>query len=88
MSGRPKLTLSVIKIDPGGFVGHVSTHPDVVDAAKERLFSAKEKGRITDFHVLRCGNDIDLALKDEVSPSLLRPAGDDGYLYVVMPMRL
>ncbi|HLC18686.1 MAG TPA: fructose 1,6-bisphosphatase [Thermodesulfobacteriota bacterium] len=62
MSGRPKLTLSVIKIDPGGFVGHVSTHPDVVDAAKERLFSAKEKGRITDFHVLRCGNDIDLVV--------------------------
>lgn len=32
--------------------------------------------------------EIELELKDEVSPSLLRKSGDDGYLYVVMPMRL
>lgn len=38
--------------------------------------------------VLGTGAEIGLTLKDEVSPSLLRQTGDDGYLYVVMPMRL
>lgn len=38
--------------------------------------------------VLGSGGDIDLQLKDELSPSLLRKEEDEGYLYVVMPMRL
>jgi DNA polymerase III subunit beta len=38
--------------------------------------------------VLGNGGDIELALKDDVSPSILRKGNDDGYLYVIMPMRL
>jgi DNA polymerase-3 subunit beta len=38
--------------------------------------------------VLGDGGDIELALKDDVSPSILRKGNDDGYLYVIMPMRL
>ncbi|MBI5810757.1 MAG: fructose 1,6-bisphosphatase, partial [Deltaproteobacteria bacterium] len=57
-----RLTLSVVKADVGGFIGHISSHPDVLDTAKERLFNAKEKGQIADFHVLRCGDDLELIL--------------------------
>ncbi|MBI2088855.1 MAG: DNA polymerase III subunit beta [Deltaproteobacteria bacterium] len=38
--------------------------------------------------VFREGAEVELEVKDEVSPSVMRSAGDDGYLYVVMPMRL
>lgn len=38
--------------------------------------------------VFREGVEVELEVKDEVSPSVMRSAGDDGYLYVVMPMRL
>lgn len=34
------------------------------------------------------GSDIGIEVKDELSPGLLKKEGDDGYLYVVMPMRL
>lgn len=32
--------------------------------------------------------DIELEIKDEVSPSLIRKGGDKAYLHVIMPMRL
>lgn len=57
-----KTTLSVIKADVGGFVGHTNVHPDIIDAAKERLHNAKEKGTIIDYHVLRCGDDLELVM--------------------------
>lgn len=38
--------------------------------------------------VLGDGGDVEVALKDDVSPSILRKRNDDGYLYVIMPMRL
>lgn len=60
-----RITLSVFTADVGGFVGHVSSHPEVVDNARERLASARLKGVITDFHVLRCGNDIELIVTHE-----------------------
>lgn len=60
--GEPKLTLSVVTAAIGGFVGHVSNHPEVLDTAKERLYNAREKGGITDFHVLRCGDDLGLII--------------------------
>src|SRR3989304_4715978 len=46
-------TLSVFTADVGGLVGHVSSHPEVVDNARERLSSAKDKGVISDYHVLK-----------------------------------
>ena len=57
-----KITLSVIKADVGGYVGHSSIHPALIDTAKERLSTAKEKGLIVDFHVLRCGDDLELIM--------------------------
>ncbi len=38
--------------------------------------------------VLGSGGEVQLELKDELSPSIVRKAEDEGYLYVVMPMRL
>lgn len=38
--------------------------------------------------VLGDGGEVELSFKDALSPSLLRKGGDEGYLYVVMPMRL
>lgn len=57
-----KITLSVIKADVGGYVGHSSMHPALMDTAKEKLTTAKEKGLIIDFHVLRCGDDLELIM--------------------------
>ncbi|MBI5493019.1 MAG: fructose 1,6-bisphosphatase [Deltaproteobacteria bacterium] len=68
MPGEPKVTLSVATADVGGFVGHVSIHPELLDTAKERLYGAREKGAIIDFHVLRCGDDIELLMTHENGP--------------------
>jgi len=38
--------------------------------------------------VLGGEGDIEVRLKDELSPIVVRKEGDEGYLYVVMPMRL
>jgi fructose 1,6-bisphosphate aldolase/phosphatase len=57
-----KLTLSVIKADVGGFVGHSDVHPELLSAAKERLQEAKDKGLIIDFHRGKVGDDIALIM--------------------------
>ncbi len=57
-----KITLSVVKADVGGYVGHSSMHPDIIETAKEKLLSAKDKGLLTDFHVTRCGDDLELIM--------------------------
>ena len=38
--------------------------------------------------VLGGDGDVDIELKDELSPSIIRKAGHEGYIYVLMPMRL
>ncbi|MDI6800962.1 MAG: fructose-1,6-bisphosphate aldolase/phosphatase [Thermodesulfovibrionales bacterium] len=60
MSG--KITLSVIKADVGGYVGHSSMHPDLMNAAEERLSNAFDKGLLIDYHVTRCGDDLELIM--------------------------
>jgi fructose 1,6-bisphosphate aldolase/phosphatase len=57
-----KITLSVIKADVGGFVGHSSIHNDLMETAKDRLSNALEKGLLIDFHVTRCGDDLELIM--------------------------
>ncbi|MFC1872502.1 fructose-1,6-bisphosphate aldolase/phosphatase [Chloroflexota bacterium] len=57
-----KVTLSVIKADIGGFVGHSDSHPDIIESAKESLSSAKNKGLIIDYHVTKCGDDLELIM--------------------------
>ena len=55
------LTLSIIKADTGGFVGHTSVHPSMVDEARERVERAKAS-LLIDGQVATCGDDLSLIL--------------------------
>jgi len=57
-----EITLSVIKADVGGYVGHSSSHPDVIQRAKESLKRAKEQGLLVDYYVTTCGDDLQLIM--------------------------
>jgi len=57
-----KVTLSVIKADIGGYVGHSSSHPDVLNKAEQSMASAKKAGLLIDYHVTRCGDDLQLIM--------------------------
>ncbi|MEK6693042.1 MAG: fructose 1,6-bisphosphatase, partial [Nitrospirota bacterium] len=59
---KGKITLSVIKADVGGYVGHSSMHPRLIEQAEEKLSGSKEKGLLIDFHVNRCGDDLELIM--------------------------
>jgi len=59
------ITLSVIKADIGGYVGHSSSHPDILDKARECLEKAKKEGLLVDFHVTCCGDDLQLIMTHE-----------------------
>ena len=56
------ITLSVIKADIGGYVGHSGMHPALMEAAQERLEFARRQGDVIDFHVTACGDDLGLVL--------------------------
>ncbi len=57
-----KITLSVIKADVGGYVGHSESHPDVLAEACDCLTRAKADGLLVDFHVTKCGDDVQLIM--------------------------
>ena len=57
-----KVTLSVIKADIGGYVGHSSSHPDILSTAEQCMVPAKNSGLLIDYHVTRCGDDLQLIL--------------------------
>ena len=57
-----RTTLSVIKADIGGWVGHSECHPDVMQCARESLAKAKAQGVLTDYHVTKCGDDLQLIM--------------------------
>jgi len=57
-----EITLSVIKADIGGYVGHSSIHPDLEEVAREHLEQARQKGTIVDFCVTHCGDDLQLIM--------------------------
>jgi fructose 1,6-bisphosphate aldolase/phosphatase len=59
------ITLSVIKADIGGYVGHSSSHPDILAKARESLEKAKKEGLLVDFYVTRCGDDLQLIMTHE-----------------------
>ena len=48
-------TLSVIKADIGGFVGHSAMHPDLLASANEDLERAFQDGLLVDYHCSHCG---------------------------------
>ena len=56
------LTLSIIKADTGGWVGHSSVHPDQLAEARCRMDAARASGVLVDAHVTSCGDDIALVM--------------------------
>ncbi|HEX9443318.1 MAG TPA: DNA polymerase III subunit beta, partial [Candidatus Binatia bacterium] len=80
-----------------GKVAITANNPELGEAVEEIEIEYPGKALTVGFNarylmdvlaVLGAGGDVELALKDDVSPSILRKADDDGYLYVIMPMRL
>lgn len=59
------ITLSIIKADTGGFVGHSAVHPDMLSAARHELSRAIESGLLRDGYVASCGDDISLVMTHE-----------------------
>jgi fructose 1,6-bisphosphate aldolase/phosphatase len=64
----PKITLSVIKADVGGYVGHSSMHPALMEKAQECLGEARDKGQLIDFCVMHCGDDLELIMTHKHGP--------------------
>jgi fructose 1,6-bisphosphate aldolase/phosphatase len=58
------LTLSIIKADTGGWVGHSSVHPDMVEAARKTL-DEQVGNLLIDGHVSWCGDDLSLIMTHE-----------------------
>lgn len=56
------ITLSAIKADIGGYVGHASMHPDLEAKACECLTKALKSGLLIDYHVTKCGDDLQLIM--------------------------
>lgn len=56
------VTLSVIKADIGGYVGHSSSHPLVLEKAEASMKKAKQSSTLIDYHVTRCGDDLQLIM--------------------------
>jgi len=57
-----KITISVIKADVGGYVGHSSMHPNLITKAIQLLEVHKKKGTLVDFYVTHCGDDLELIM--------------------------
>ncbi len=57
-----KITISVIKADIGGYVGHSSSHPNILARATQILEENKKKGTLVDFHVTNVGDDCELIM--------------------------
>ncbi len=61
-----KVTLGVIKADIGGYVGHSSSHPRLLEKANENMAKAKKSGLLIDYHVTRCGDDLELIMTHQL----------------------
>lgn len=59
------LTVSCIKADIGGFVGHTASHPDILDIGRDHLAKAVQSGLLIDGHVSFCGDDMFLIMTHE-----------------------
>lgn len=56
------VTISVIKCDIGGLVGHSSIHFSLLDIAKSEL---KKSKILKDFYVTNCGDDLELIMSHD-----------------------
>ncbi|MFQ5801191.1 MAG: fructose 1,6-bisphosphatase, partial [Candidatus Hydrothermarchaeales archaeon] len=57
-----KTTVSLIKADVGGYPGHSSVHPALIETGRKELEKAKKEGLIKDYHVLGAGDDLELIM--------------------------
>lgn len=57
-----KVTLSVIKADIGGYVGHSTVHPECKDVAVRELEKARREGLLIDYRVAHAGDDLNLIM--------------------------
>lgn len=55
------VTLSIIKADTGGYVGHSAVHPDMIEEAGRAIERAK-KNLLIDGQVSWCGDDLSLIM--------------------------
>ncbi|MGZ4316295.1 MAG: fructose-1,6-bisphosphate aldolase/phosphatase [Gaiellaceae bacterium] len=60
-----KVTISAIKADVGGYVGHSAVHPDLIAECESALRLAIADGVVLDGRVGSCGDDINLVLTHE-----------------------
>ncbi|MDO8568251.1 MAG: fructose-1,6-bisphosphate aldolase/phosphatase [Dehalococcoidales bacterium] len=60
-----KVTLSVIKADIGGYVGHSESHPEILAEAENCMAKAKKSGLLIDYCVTKCGDDLELITTHE-----------------------
>ncbi len=65
MGTEEKITLSVIKADVGGWVGHSTCHPDMMALAREIVQKAVARGFLIDGQVLNVGDDAELIMTHE-----------------------
>ncbi|MHB1834764.1 MAG: fructose-1,6-bisphosphate aldolase/phosphatase [Solirubrobacteraceae bacterium] len=56
------VTISAIKADIGGYVGHSAVHPDLITEAQRRVDGAVSEGLLIDASVNSCGDDINLVM--------------------------
>jgi len=56
------VTISLIKADVGGWPGHSSVHPALMETAETVLAPAKESGMLIDFKILAVGDDLQLLM--------------------------
>jgi DNA polymerase-3 subunit beta len=80
-----------------GKISISANNPDLGEAVEEIEAEYKGKPIAIGFNarylldvlgVFSSDGEIDIELKDELSPSVIRKSGQEGYLYVLMPMRL
>lgn len=79
MESEQKITLSVIKADVGGWVGHCTSHPDMLALAEKHIQEAVERGLLVDGQVLHVGDDVELIMthyKGENNPEIHQFAWD------------
>jgi fructose 1,6-bisphosphate aldolase/phosphatase len=62
MAKNGKITLSVIKADVGGWVGHSTCHPDMLALARKIVKGAVDGGMLVDGQVLNVGDDVELIM--------------------------
>jgi fructose 1,6-bisphosphate aldolase/phosphatase len=59
-------TISAIKADVGGYVGHSSVHPEMLEAVTARMDEAIDSGLLIDGRVGACGDDINLVMTHQL----------------------